>query len=261
MFESFCQSCAARQNPGTSDARHVKAAACVCFSMNDNPAQPPLSNLILIMINATSQIVAIAETGACKVTLPLNCQPMLASKLKSDSLLASLRYHSTALSSCQVQPRNSFQSAVFLVLIASSASYLFLEVIRFLLVINLISQPSVEELVLGDPDIEFLCMQRDTSKWFSSPQGRFPSFNHTTVIVSTQSFPPHGTLPVNEKLLASERNLRIVVPFLKNLTIYLVYGAEKTNQDKCARGPCLCVLVGVRVLNRRCCWWPRGRSR
>ncbi|PMD61439.1 uncharacterized protein K444DRAFT_370436 [Hyaloscypha bicolor E] len=78
--------------------------------------------LILIMINASSQIVAIAETRSCKAMLPLNCQPLLASKLKSDSLLASLRYYSTALSRCQVQPRNSFQSAVFLVLIASSAS-------------------------------------------------------------------------------------------------------------------------------------------
>jgi hypothetical protein len=143
-----------------------------------------------------------------------------------------------------VQPRNSFQSAVFLVLIASSASYLFLKVIRFLLVINSISQPSVEELVLDDPDVEFLCMQRDTSKWFSSAQGRFPSFSHTTVIMSTQSFPPHESLPVNEKLLASERNLRIGVPFSKNLTIYLVYGAEKTNQDKRARGPCLRVPMG-----------------
>jgi hypothetical protein len=67
--------------------------------------------------------------------------------------------------------------------------------------------------------------------------GMISILNHTIVIMSTQSFPPHETLPVNEKSLASERSLRIVVPFSKNLTIYLVYGAEKTNQDKRARGP------------------------
>ena len=64
-------------------------------------------------------------------------------------------------------------------------------------------------------------------KGFSSAQGMFSILNHTIVIMSTQSFPPHETLPVNEKLLASERNLRIVVPFLKNLTIYLVYGPRR----------------------------------
>jgi hypothetical protein len=74
-------------------------------------------------------------------------------------------------------------------------------------------------------------------KGFSSAQGMFSILNHTIVIMSTQSFPPHETLPVNEKSLASERSLRIVVPFSKSLTIYLVYGAEKTNQDKRARGP------------------------
>jgi hypothetical protein len=126
--------------------------------------------LILIMINATSRIVAIAETGSCKVMLPLNCQPMLASKLKSDSLLASLRYHSTALSHCQVQPRNSFQSAVFLVLIASSASSLFLEVSLFLLVINLISQLSAEELVL-DIQTSSCCACREILQ-SGSPQHR-----------------------------------------------------------------------------------------
>src|ERR1700737_778124 len=109
MFESFCGSCEARQNPGTSDARHVKAAACVCFSMNDNPAQPPLShtNHDKCYFSDRCNSRERSMQGDVAVELPAN----VSFQTESDSLLAFFVIIGQLSPVAKVQPRNSFQSA------------------------------------------------------------------------------------------------------------------------------------------------------